>query len=208
MTQLLSNKTNIRRRHFGLATNAIIAIALVGIIVVGGLWIAGGYNTLVGKETQVEQTASNIESAMKRRADLIPNLVGTVKGYAKHEKGIYSDIAQARSRLLASNVQSNPGEAAAANAGFNASLGRLLAIAENYPQLKADKNFMALQDEIAGSENRINYARVEYNNAVKDYNQTVRSFPTNIVAGMTGFQRKAFFEASSSEKETPKVEFE
>jgi LemA protein len=196
-----------RQRQPGLGGAAMALIVLVGIIIIGGLWLMGGYNNLVSKDAEVERRASNIESQLKRRADLIPNLVQTVKGYAKHEKGVYDDIAAARSRLLSADVNTNPKEAAAANAGFNSALGRLLAIAENYPQLKADQNFIRLQDELTGTENRINYARIEYNDAVKDYNLSVRTFPNNVVAGITGFERKAPFEATAAEKETPKVEF-
>jgi len=196
-----------RKFSYGLGNSAMILIVIVALLAVGGLWIAGGYNGLVDKETRVEQLASNIDSQQKRRADLIPNLVATVKGYAKHESQVYANIAEARSRLLSANTGSNPREAAAANAGFNSALGRLLAVAENYPQLKADQNFIRLQDELTGTENRINFARVEYNDSVKDYNATVRRFPTNIVAGITGFEKKAFFEATESEKAAPKVEF-
>jgi LemA protein len=202
-----SLRNQCKRSHQGLGAAVITLIVLASLLVIGGLWLSGGYNGLVEKETRVEQLASNIDSQQKRRADLIPNLVETVKGYAKHESQVYADIAQARSRLLASDTGHNPKEAAAANAGFNSALGRLLAISENYPQLKADENFIRLQDELTGTENRINYARIEYNDSVKDYNTSVRRFPTNIVAGITGFEKKAFFEASESEKATPQVKF-
>lgn len=196
------------RRHTGLGGAAMVLIVLAVVLVMGGLWLAGGYNRLVQLDTQVENRASNIESQLKRRADLVPNLVATVKGYAKHERGVYADIAQARSRLLSADVQSNPNEAAAANRAFNSSLGRLLAIAENYPQLKADQNFIRLQDELTGTENRINVARIEYNDSVRSYNTAVRIFPGNLIAGITGFRPHTFFEASAEEKATPKVDFE
>jgi LemA protein len=199
--------SRFRKKQPGLGGAAIALIVLVAIIVVGGLWLMGGYNSLVSKDAELERRASNIESQMKRRADLIPNLVNTVKGYAKHERGVYEDIAKARSRLLSADVDTNPKEAAAANNAFNSSLGRLLAIAENYPQLKADQNFIRLQDELSGTENRINLARLDYNDAVKDYNLSVRSFPSNIVAGITGFERKAPFEATDAERATPQVQF-
>ena len=162
--------SRLRKRQPGVGGVAIALITLVAIIIVGGMWLAGGYNNLVQKDAEVELRASNIESQMKRRADLVPNLVATVKGYAQHERGVYEDIAKARSRLLSADVNANPKEAAAANTAFNSSLGRLLAIAENYPQLKADQNFIRLQDELSGTENRINLSRLEYNDAVKDYN--------------------------------------
>ncbi|HEY9686525.1 MAG TPA: LemA family protein [Coleofasciculaceae cyanobacterium] len=186
---------------------AILVAALVGILVIGGLWVAGGYNGLVQKDTAVEQAASDIDSQMKRRADLVPNLVATVKGYAKHEQAVYRDIANARARLLSADTNTNPQEAARANASFDSALGRLLALAENYPQLKADQNFIRLQDELTGTENRINFARIQYNSAVRDYNTAVRSFPTNMVAGITGFDRKQPFQATEAERATPKVEF-
>jgi LemA protein len=215
MVRLPLTSQLIRKQHWrrprsssGLGAAAIVLIVLVALLVMGGLWVAGGYNNIVQLDTEVQNRASNIDSQLKRRADLVPNLVATVKGYAKHERGVFSDIAQARSRLLSSNVQNNPKEAAAANASFNSSLGRLMALAENYPQLKADQNFTRLQDELTGTENRINLARVEYNDAVKGYNTTVRVFPGNIVAGMTGFHPRTFFEAAEAEKATPKVDFE
>ena len=197
----------LRKRQPGLGTVPIILLTLGALLIMGGLWVMGGYNGLVSKDTEVQLRASNVQSQLKRRADLIPNLVATVKGYAKHESGVYADIAQARSRLLSANVGTNPREAAAANSAMTSSLGRLLAIAENYPQLKANENFIRLQDELSGTENRINYARLEYNDSVKDYNLSVRTFPNNVIAGMTGFAQKTPFEATEAEKAVPKVEF-
>lgn len=199
---------SVLNRNKGLGAAILVLIVLVGLLVIGGLWFMGGYNNLVQKDAEVERQASNIESQMKRRADLIPNLVATVKGYAKHERGVYADIANARARLLAADVDTNPREAAAANAGFNSALGRLLAIAENYPQLKADQNFVRLQDELTGTENRINFTRLQYNDAVKDYNLSVRTFPGNVIAGISGFERKAPFEATEAERAVPQVNFE
>ena len=207
MKASLRPKTYPRTRHSGMGAAAVILVTLLAVLVIGGLWVMGGYNSLVAKDTQVELRASNIQSQLKRRADLIPNLVSTVKGYAKHESGVYSEIAQARSRLLSADVAHNPQGAAAANAAMTSSLGRLLAIAENYPQLKADENFIRLQDELTGTENRINLARLEYNDSVQDYNLSVRTFPNSIVAGMTGFTRKTPFEATEAEKAVPKVDF-
>jgi LemA protein len=201
-------KSRLRKSSPGIGGAAMALLVLVAIIVVGGLWLMGGYNSLVSKDAEVERRAAHIESQLKRRADLVPNLVATVKGYAKHERGVFADIAAARSRLLAADVNANPREAAAANGAFNSSLGRLLALAENYPQLKADQNFIRLQDELTGTENRINLARLEYNDAVKDYNVSVRTFPGNVIAGITGFERKTPFEATEAEKAVPKVDFE
>ncbi len=196
-----------RNRQRGLGAAVIALIVVVGTILMLGLWVMGGYNGLVQMDTMVQNRASNIDSQLKRRADLVPNLVATVKGYATHERGVYADIAQARSRLLSADVQHNPAGAAAANASFNSAMGRLLAIAENYPQLQANQNFIRLQDELTGTENRINVARVEYNEAVRDYNTSVRMFPGSVIAGITGFHPRAFFEASTAEKATPKVAF-
>lgn len=207
--KLLSPKRLSRKSALpGIGASVAILLSLLGLIVVIGLWFMGAYNGLIDKDAEVERRASNIESQLKRRADLIPNLVSTVKGYAKHEKGVYDNIAAARSRLLAADVNANPKEAAAANSAFNSSLGRLLAIAENYPQLKADQNFIRLQDELTGTENRINVARLSFNDAVKDYNIAVRAFPGNVVAGISGFSRKESFEATEAEKAVPKVDFE
>lgn len=199
--------TSLRKRQSGMGSTAIILLGILALAVVVGMWFSGSYNGLVNRDAEVERRASNIESQLKRRADLVPNLVATVKGYAKHEQEVYNNIATARSRLLAADVDKNPKEAAAANSAFNSSLGRLLAIAENYPQLKADQNFIRLQDELTGTENRINFSRLAFNDAVKDYNVSVRTFPGNIVAGIAGFSRKESFEATESEKATPKVEF-
>lgn len=182
------------------------AIVLI-VLVVLGLFLGGQYNGLVGKDTRIQALAANIDSQVKRRADLIPNLVSTVKGYAKHETGIFTAVAEARSRLLNTKTTVNPAEAAAAQQGMNSALGRLLAIAENYPNLKADQQFIRLQDELAGTENRINYARLQYNEGVRDYNTTVRSFPTNLIAGMFGFSAKTPFQIEAADKANPKVEF-
>lgn len=204
----LSSRLRPRAGQRGFGAAVVILLAILGVAVVVGMWFAGSYNSLVNRDAEVERRASNIESQLKRRADLVPNLVATVKGYAKHEQAVYNNIAAARSRLLAADVDTNPKEAAAANSAFNSSLGRLLAIAENYPQLKADQNFIRLQDELTGTENRINVARLAFNDAVKEYNVSVRTFPGNIVAGISGFPRKEPFEATESEKATPKVDFE
>jgi LemA protein len=186
---------------------AIVLVGLVAVLVILGMWLMGSYNTLVTLDTNVETRASDVESQMKRRADLVPNLVSTVKGYAKHETDIFNNVANARARLLAADVNTNPQEAAAANQAFNSSLGRLLAIAENYPNLKADQNFIRLQDELAGTENRINYARLQYNESVREYNTTVRSFPSNLVASMSGFERREPFQATEAERAVPQVNF-
>lgn len=193
------------RSHKGVNTTIMV---LIGIAVMIGIWLIGSYNGLVTQDSTVEQAQADIESQLKRRADLVPNLVATVKGYAKHEKEVFDNIAAARSRLLNADIGKDPAEAAAATQNFNGALGRLLAVAEAYPQLKADQNFIRLQDELSGTENRINYARLQYNAAVKNYNLKVRSFPTNIMAGTFGFERREPFAASEAEKATPTVNFD
>jgi LemA protein len=203
MATTLTRFTALQRPVRG---NAALWIVL-GLVALLALWGIGGYNGLVGEQTRVEQVAADLDSQMKRRADLVPNLVQTVKGYAKHEKDVFADIAEARSRLMGANSNVDPKEAAAANTQMSGALGRLLAVAENYPQLKADQGFHKLQDELAGTENRINYARTQFNEVVRGYNMKVRSFPGNLLAGIFGFKDKTTFAATEAEKATPKVEF-
>jgi LemA protein len=208
MMKLTSPVTSLSKRsHRGVGAGLIVGLALLGVLVMGGLWLAGGYNGLVSQQTTLEQATANVQSQLKRRADLVPNLVATVKGYAKHEEKVFGDIAAARSRLLNADVANNPAAAAQANQAMTSSLGRLLAVAENYPNLKADQNFNRLQDELSGTENRINYARLQYNESVTGYNRSVRSFPNNILAGMFGFMVKQPFQATEAEKATPTVSF-
>jgi LemA protein len=205
--KILSHLQKRYRAQQGLGTPAIILLALLAVIILAGLSLAGSYNSLVTLDTQVQQYASNVDVQLKRRADLIPNLVNTVKGYAKHEKDIYIGIAEARSRLLSSDFRKNPQEATAANNALNNSLGRLLAIAERYPDLKADRNFIGLQDSLEGTENRISEARRQYNETVTSYNSKVRSFPTVMIAPMMGFAPKPVFEATQGERAVPTVNF-
>jgi LemA protein len=177
------------------------------LIVLGVLVLGGGtctYNRLVQTSESVDASWSQVQNVLQRRADLIPNLVETVKGYAAHEKEIFTEVANARSRLLAARA---PAEAEAANGALSSALGRLLAIAEAYPQLRANENFLRLQDELAGTENRIAVERMRYNQAVQAYNTQIKRFPTNLVARVTGFSHRAYFEASPSAQEVPKVDF-
>jgi LemA protein len=181
----------------------IAPIAGVLLIVIG--YGTCKYNSLVNTEENVVRAYADIENNLQRRADLIPNLVETVKGFASQEKEIFTEVANARSRLI--GAKGSPAETAAANAGMTSALSRLLAISERYPELKSNENFRALQDELAGTENRINVARTRYNEAVASYNKTIRKFPSSVFAGMLGFERKASFEAEASAKEVPKVKF-
>lgn len=180
------------------------------------LWILGGiailavffgtcrYNSLVSAEQRVDSSWAQVENALQRRADLIPNLVETVKGFASQERDIFRDVANARSRLIGAQ---SPEEAAAANAGMTSALGRLLAISERYPDLKSNQNFLSLQDELAGSENRIAVERRRYNEAVRRLNTRIRRFPDNIVADLFGFEARAYFEIQEEAREVPKVDF-
>jgi LemA protein len=184
------------------AVGIIVALLLLGLILGGSA--CGTYNSLTTKRNEVSNAFSNIDTQLQRRADLIPNLVNTVKGYAQHEEKIFTEIADARSRLLSAKTV---GEKSEANEQVTSALGRLLAISENYPNLKADASFMKLQDELAGTENRIQVSRRDYNNVVLDYNNAHDRFPTVIFANMLGFQRAEEFKASESSRQAPNVDF-
>lgn len=167
-----------------------------------------GYNRIQGLDEQVNKAKGQIAAQLQRRADLIPNLVETVKGYAKQESTIFTEVANARARLNTSVQGGNLEDMAAANEALNAPLGRLLAIVENYPQLKSDANFRALQDELTGTENRIATARQDYNEAVNQYNSFIRTFPYNLTAKMFGGSTpKPYFEAKEGAEEVPQVKF-
>jgi LemA protein len=162
-------------------------------------------NTLVTKNEAVKAAWSQVDVVLQRRADLIPNLVSTVKGYAQQEVTVFGDIANARARLLSATT---PADKIAANGQLDGALGRLLAISENYPQLKSNENFMRLQDELAGTENRIAVERKRYNDTLQDYNTYIQHFPNNIFAGWAGFKpNDAYFQASEGSRAVPKVDF-
>ena len=185
----------------------------VGIIVILGMWAIGGYNGMVKMDEQVQNKWANVETQYQRRADLIPNLVSTVKGYAKHEQQTLEDVVKARSEATQLKVDAEnltPEKLAAfqkAQSGVSSALGRLLAVAENYPDLKANQNFLELQSQLEGTENRITVARKDFNDAAKSYNQSIRQFTKNILAGMFGFEKKSYFEAEAGSEKAPKVEF-
>ena len=181
----------------------VAGVVVLLLLIVGGSLI-GRYNTMVTTNENIDEAWSQVENVLQRRADLIPNLVSTVKGFAAQEKEVFTNIADARGRLAGA---ASPREAAAANAGLTSALGRLLAIAEAYPDLKSNQNFLALQDELAGSENRISTERRRYNTAVRDYNTSVKRFPNNLLAGAYGFGEREYFEAEEGATELPKVEF-
>jgi LemA protein len=181
----------------------LVVIALVAVMV-GGMYV-GRRNEMVRKNEAVKAAWSEVDVVLQRRADLIPNLVETVKGIAAQEVTVFSDIANARAALLGAR---SPADRIAANNQLDGALGRLLAIAENYPQLKSNENFLRLQDELAGTENRIAVERKRYNDALQDYNTYIGLFPNNIFARWAGFQRNnAYFEAAPESRAVPKVQF-
>jgi len=184
----------------------IVVVVIIGLIVVS---VFGSYvntrNTLVQKNEAVKSAWSQVDIVLQRRADLIPNLVETVKGYAQQEQTVFGDIAKARSALLSAGT---PQQKIAANGQLDGALGRLLLIVENYPQLKSNENFLRLQDELAGTENRIAVERKRYNDTLQDYNTYVQQFPNNIFAGWAGFKpNDAYFQASEGSRVAPKVNF-
>ena len=162
------------------------------------------YNTLVNAEEEVDGAWAQVENVLKRRADLIPNLVNTVKGFAEQEQSVFGNVAAARQGLL--NAQ-GPAEAAQANQQLTSALGRLLMISERYPELKSNQNFLSLQAELAGTENRIAVERKRYNEKVTAYNKMIRRFPSSLFAGLFDFERKQYFEVEESDKAVPDVEF-
>lgn len=194
------------KKHLGW----IIAGAVVLILL---FWSVSGYNGLVSMDEQVAGKWANVETQYQRRADLIPNLVNTVKGYATHEKTTLENVVKARSE--ATQVKVNPedltperlAEFQKAQGNVSAALGRLLMVAENYPQLKANQNFLELQSQLEGTENRITVARKDFNDAAKAYNVAIRRFPKNILAAIFGFDKKSYFEAESGAEKAPEVQF-
>jgi LemA protein len=181
---------------------------IVGGILAFGLLFGGcgvsTYNTLQVKREKVTQSWSNIDSQLQRRADLIPNLVNTVKGYAKHEEKIFTEIADARARLLSAQT---PDDKSAANSQLTGALGRLLAISEAYPDLKANQQFQTLMVQLEGTENRINVARTDYNQTVFDYNTSRQRFPAVVMASILGFDRAQEFKADEGARQVPGVDF-
>ncbi|MGH9511701.1 MAG: LemA family protein [Terriglobales bacterium] len=182
----------------------VIGVIVLIVLVVGGQYVTV-HNTLVAKNEAVKSAWSQVDIVLQRRADLIPNLVETVKGYAAQEVTVFGDIARARSALLSAG---NPTDKIAANQQLDGALGRLLLIVENYPQLKSNENFLRLQDELAGTENRIAVERKRYNDTLQDYNTYIQQFPANIYANWAGFKpNSAYFAATEGSRAVPKVNF-
>jgi len=197
--QLEHQKRSKSRWTIGILVGVLLLLLIVG----GGA--CSTYNSLYGEREQVRQKWSNVDVNLQRRADLIPNLVNTVKGYTKHEEQVFSEIAQARSRLI--NPQATPEEKIAANGQMDSALSRLLVITENYPDLKANAQYRGLMDELAGTENRIGVARQDYNKQVATYNTDRGHFPGVIFANLFGFQREEEFKADAAKREVPSVDF-
>jgi len=181
----------------------IVGIIVLFLIIVSS-WFIGTRNKLVTLEETIDAAWAEIDNQLQRRSDLIPNLVETVKGYAKQEKEIFIQIAEARSKLIGAKTV---GEKAQSYNELQTALSRLLVIVERYPELKSNVNFIRLQDELAGTENRIAVARKRYNDAVKSFNTKIRRFPTSIVANMMGMEKREYFQIQETAREVPKVEF-
>lgn len=187
-----------------------VALVILAILLLIGLMLGGSFvsrrNQMAIKREAVNSAWSQVDVVLQRRADLIPNLVETVKGFAAQEVTVFGDIAKARSALLSANT---PADKIAANQRLDSALGRLLVVVENYPQLKSNENFLRLQDELAGTENRISVERRRYNETLQDYNTYLSLFPNNLVATMGGFTRNdAYFKADEGARQVPKVNFE
>ena len=190
--------------------STIIVIAILAIVVI---WAISAYNGMVTLEESVSKAWSDVETTYQRRADLIPNLVNTVKGYATHESNTFQEVAAVRAKATQMTIpaeeltEENMRKFSQTMGEMNSALSRLIAISESYPELKASENFSELQAQIEGTENRINEARKKYNASVKDYNIAVRRFPGNIIAGIFGFHKKAEFKSNEGAEKAPEVSF-
>ena len=187
-----------------MSKSMIVLIAVVVVIGMFGMTLMTSYNGLVAEQEKVNGKWSQIENMLQRRADLIPNLVNTVKGFAAQERGVIDSVTNARAKLAGAQ---GPAAKAQADGELSGALSRLLVVVENYPQLKSDKTFIGLMDELAGTENRIAVARRDYNDAVQSYNTDVRTFPKSVIAGMFGFGQKEYFRAEEGSKQVPQVKF-
>lgn len=190
--------------------STIIILVVLAIIL---LWGVTAYNNLVSMEENVNRQWSNVETQYQRRADLIPNLVSTVKGYAAHESSTLESVIEARSKATSITVSGSDltpekmAEYQKAQGAVTSALGKLLAVAENYPDLKANQNFLELQAQLEGTDNRISVARTNYNGAAKEFNTSIRRFPNNILAGICGFEKCTYYEAAEGAEQAPRVEF-
>ena len=188
-------------------------IILIAVVAVLAVWAVSGYNGLVTMDENVSGKWSNVETQYQRRADLIPNLVNTVKGYAQHEQSTLQSVIEARSKATQITVDANDltpeklAEYQQAQGAVTSALGKLLALTENYPDLKANQNFLELQAQLEGTENRITVARKDFNDAAQQFNTSIRRFPKNILAGLFGFEKRAYFEAQEGAAQAPVVQF-
>ncbi|MDD3033709.1 MAG: LemA family protein [Bacteroidales bacterium] len=196
-----------------LSKGIIVTLVIVGVLVIIFLWGMGGYNKMVSQEEGVTSAWSQVENVYQRRADLVPNLVATVKGYAAHEQETLEGVVNARAKATQTTIDPanmTPEAMAqfqAAQGELSTALGKLMVVVERYPDLKANQNFLELQAQLEGTENRITVERQKFNDAAKSFNTLIRKFPKNIIAGMFGFERKQYFEAKEGAEEAPKVEF-
>jgi len=205
--QVMTGQGTAAAAHGGFAALGLIIGGLACLfLVLLGLWALMTYNRLVRQRNQVQASWAQIDVQLKRRYDLIPNLVETVRGYADHERGTLDAVVQARNSAI-SAANAAPATRAEAENALTQTLGRLFALAEAYPNLKASENFLGLQSELAGTEDKIAYARQFYNSAVQTYNTSIQSVPTNIVAGMGGFRLEMLFEAAGAERGPVQVHF-
>lgn len=184
----------------------IIIGVILAVAVFIGLYVIGTKNSFISMKEDINQQQANVEVALQRRADLIPNLVATVKGYATHEEKVFTEIAEARSKLAGSINSGNINEISAANDELSSALSRLLVVKEAYPELKANENFTALMDELAGTENRIAIARRDYNDIVRKYNSKIQRFPASIIANSNGFEKVDYFNSQEGANIAPKVD--
>lgn len=188
-------------------TLLVVLGVLAFFVLIVVVWFIATYNSLVTADQDVNAKWSQVENQYQRRYDLVPELVETVKGYATHEREVFEEVTRARSQWAAAKSAGNTDQQMKATADLESSISRLLLVAENYPNLKASDNFMALQAQLEGTENRVAVARMDYNNAVQDYNTKIKKIPTSIVAGVYRYEDKPFFEAEKGAEKAPKVNF-
>ena len=181
----------------------ILAVIAVLVLAVGG-WVVSNYNNLVTKRTEVQKSFAEVDNELLRRNDIIPNIVETVKGIAAQEQIVFGQIADARAQMAGAR---SPEQKIAAGDAMDSAISRLLVVIENYPQLRSQENFLRLQDELAGTENRLKVARSRYNQVVGEYNAMVRRFPTNLFAGMFGYKEEPFYQVTEAQRQAPRVEF-
>lgn len=209
----MRSKGSLNFNIMKLSKGIITLLVVLGALAIFFFWATGGYNKLVSQQEQVTSAWSQVENVYQRRADLIPNLVATVKGYAAHERETLEGVVNARAKATQTTIdptnmtQASLDKFQAAQGELSSALGRLMVVVERYPDLKANQNFLELQAQLEGTENRITVERQKYNDIAKGYNTLIRQFPKNIIAGLFGFERKVYFEAKEGAENVPKVEF-